>query len=116
MEVLTPVILLGSLGFMLMNLIKYVRAGDWNSAVTTIVVWFVGFVLVAVAAHSGLTESTPVPGLSDVTFGSLDTWSQVLLGASILSVLGVVNQGFKAIDNSQSAATPSLLPPSTPGE
>jgi hypothetical protein len=109
MEVLTPVILLGSLGFMLVNLIKYVRAADWDPALTTVLVWFVGFVLVAIAAHTSLTENTEVPGLTGVTFGSIDTWGQVLLGASILSVLGVTDKVIKALDNTRSSAGPSLL-------
>jgi hypothetical protein len=109
MDTLTPVVLLGSLGFMLVNLVKYVRARDWDPAITTILVWLVGFILVALAAHTSLTENTPVPGLAGVTFGSIDTWGQVLLGASILSVLGVVDKALKAIDNTRSSAGPSLL-------
>jgi hypothetical protein len=50
-----------------------------------------------------------VPGLTGVTFGSIDTWGQVLLGASILSVLGVTDKVIKALDNTRSSAGPSLL-------
>lgn len=111
------ILLLGSLGFMLFNAVKNARARNWDPVITTIAVWLIGFLLVVIASHSGLLEAREVPGLTGVTFGSLDWPSQLLLGASILSVLGVVNQGFKAIDNSQSANTPSLLPgPTPPGE
>lgn len=113
MEAVLPVALLGALGYTLVNLVKFARAGDLDGVVTTVGSWLVGFLLVAVGAHAGLTENFVVPGL-DVALGQLDWWSQLLLGASMLSLLGVVYDFKKALDSSDSAKVPTLLPPKGP--
>lgn len=109
MEQLAPLVLLGALGYTLLNLVKYVRARDWSAVATTLAAYAIGCVLVLVAGNAELTENLPVPGM-ETTFGDLDFWSSLILGASMLSVLGIAYDYKRAIDGSDSAATPSLLP------
>ena len=55
-----------------------------------------------------------VPGLEQ-GFADLDGWSKVVLGTSILSLLGIVGVDFrKAFDNTDSAKVPTLLGPTKP--
>lgn len=109
METITPLLLLGALGYTLVNLVKFLRARDVDGVVTTLGAWLVGFLLVVVGSHAELTQNWVVPGL-DVALGSLDWWSQLLLGASALSLFGVAYDFKKAIDSTDSAKVPTLLP------
>src|SRR5262245_54373513 len=109
MEAIIPIALLGAFGKKALDVLKYLSAKDWNAAATQVAAWAVGTATVFVASGANLFENTVLPGL-DQTFADLNSWSKVLLGSSILSLLGVLGVDFvKAVDNTQSAAFPKLF-------
>ena len=96
------------------SVIKALLSKDFNTPVTQLVVWVVGFVGITLAAHAQVTSALLVPGL-EAPLGSLDASSLVLL-AWILGSSGSFAFDFKkAVDGTDSAAEPSLLTPAPPG-
>lgn len=111
MEAIIPIALLGGLGVKLLDLLKYLRAKDWNATATQVGAWATGVLLVFLASGADIFENTVLPGL-DQTFADLNGASKVILGASILSLLGIAAVDFrKAFDGTDSAKTPTLLGP-----
>lgn len=108
MEVISLIAIL-ALGKKLVDLLKYVRAADWNASITQVVTWiaFVGILALAGAAD----VSSGIEVFAGQTLGSLDFASLVLAGLIYGSASSVVLVDFrKAIDRSDSAKTPPLLP------
>jgi energy-converting hydrogenase Eha subunit G len=105
--------ILAGIAFAVNKTVSVVKAGankDFNAALTQIVVWVVGFIAVALAAHAQITENLVVPGLT-TPLGSLD-WPSEVLVAWILGGTGSFAFDFKkAFDASDNAAEPSLLRP-----
>lgn len=101
-------IALGAIVFALINFLKYVRVGDWNSAGTQLIVWISGIAVVAVGAQAAIANGLEVPGTT-FTLARLDFWSQVLVGLQASSLFGAVNELKKAIDNTDTASKPALL-------
>lgn len=93
------------------SVIKAITNKDMNGAFTQVLVWVVGIAAVVLAAHATLTESMIIPGLN-VTLGSLDTPSHVLLGWILGGSGSFAFDIKKALDNSDNAVEPSLIPPS----
>lgn len=106
--------LLAGLAFAINKTVSVVKSAlnkDVNAAVTQLVVWVIGFIVISLAAHAQLTENLVVPGLT-VALNNLD-WQSLVLVAYILGGTGSFAFDFKkAFDSSDSAAEPSLLPPS----
>jgi len=105
--------LLAGLAFAINKTVSVIKAAankDLNAAITQLVVWIVGFIAIALAAHAQLTENLVVPGLS-TPLGLLD-WPSLVLVAWILGGTGSFAFDFKkAFDSSDNAAEPSLLKP-----
>lgn len=110
MEAVVPVALLAALGGKVLDFFKFLRAKDWNAVVTQAAAWAVGVVLTFTASAADIFDGFVIPGL-DQTLQDLNGWSKVLVGASLLSLLGVVVDLRKAIDGSDSAKQPPLLGP-----
>lgn len=70
-----------------------------------------GVVAVVLASHASLFDQFNVNGLS---LTQLDLGSQIFLGLGIASLAGVGVDIKQAIDNTDSAAKPPLLPPPGP--
>lgn len=106
----TTVAAVGAVIYTAVNLLKYLRARDWNGVVTLLVAAVIGIGIACWMANSDLTETlTPIEGgvpLKDMDFGSL-----ALFGIALSSTFSVVTDFRKAFDASDSAAKPSLLPP-----
>jgi len=97
---------LTALGWKIIDLLKFLRAGDVNAAVTQVVTWAAGVGVVFLGSATDWAETFAVNG---ITLESLNGASKVLVGASLLS-LGSVGFDFKkALDGSDSARTPSLI-------
>lgn len=98
------------------SVVKALASRDWNASLTQLVVWVVGFVGLSLAAHADVTSGWLLPGL-EVQLSSLDGSSLVLL-AWVLGASGSFAYDVKkALDGTDSAAEPRLLPLSgTPPE
>lgn len=100
---------LGSLLTKLVDTVKQIRAGNWNAVVTQVVVWAGAIGLVALAAASDLAGGFAIPGTS-LTLANLKPSTVVLVGLALGSTVSVAVDVRKAIDTSDSAKTPQLLP------
>lgn len=104
------VALLAALAFAInktVTVLKALTARDWGTAKTQVLVWVVGFVGIALAAHASLSSDAVVPGTA-VTFGSLDWSSQVLLAWVAGSTGSFAFDVKRALDGSDSAQEPHL--------
>lgn len=111
MEALT-LAALALLAVKVMTVVKSVGK-DNNKALTQVVTWGVGTGILALAGHSAVTSDIIVFGSHRL--GDLDFGSTVLAGMSLSSVGSFGYDATKAIDNTQTAAEPSLLPPAGGG-
>lgn len=107
----TPLVALGTIVFCLINFLKAARVGDWSSVTTQLAAWVAGVVGVVLAAHTDFAHGI---AFGDFTLNNVNGPSQVFLGLVASSALGVVTELKKAIDNTDSAAQPPLLPPAVP--
>lgn len=97
-----------ALAWKIVDFAKFIRARDWNATATQAATWAAGIVVVLLAAEADVTAHLTI---GDVALTDVNTASRLLIGLSLLS-LGSVGFDFKkAIDSSDSAHTPSLLPP-----
>lgn len=109
-DAFTAIGLLVALLVTLQNLVRYVKAGDWNGVIGILLAVATGVVLVVWAAHADVTATLHLirnaPAL-----GKLDGGSQALLGVSVGSVGPVAVDVIKALDNTRSSAKPKIVGP-----
>lgn len=97
------------------DLLKYLSSwstGGKNGAITILTVWVAGIVAVLLYSRTDWAGVIDVGGL---TLLDLNIWSQLALG---LAAGGVTSVGFdfkKAVDPSDSAKTPALMPDTPTG-
>ena len=111
-----PLLLLLALAFAankIVSVIKSLASPDKNAALTQLLVWVVGLVVLILAGNASVTEHLVVPGLSD-PLGDLDFPSYLVLALISGSTGSVIYDFKKAIDNGDSAAEPRLLAPAQP--
>lgn len=93
------------------NLLRYLKAADWNGVTGILLAVVGGVAVVALGAHSAVTENLQL--ITDgPPLGSLDGGSQILLGISVGSAGTVLADLRKAFDNSSSADKPPITGPS----
>lgn len=97
----------GVLIIKLIDFIRYASARDINAVVTQLAVWIAGVLGVMLLANTAWARGLTVAG---VPLSALGFWSQVFYGMSLSSTGSIVNDFKKAIDNSNSAFVPTLLP------
>lgn len=97
------------LGNKIIELIKYLRARDMNAAVTLLAIHLTGVIVMLFAAAAKVTETLVVPGTS-ASIGDLDTASVIFMGLTFASLTSKLYDFQKAVDGSDSAAQPQLLP------
>lgn len=107
MEALTLASLI-ALGMRIVSFLKFIRAKDWNSVATQAAAWVAGVVVVFIAAEADIVQNLKVAGFA---LADINDWSKVLLGMMFLSLGSTAYQLTKALDNSQSAEEPALVPP-----
>lgn len=100
---------LGALLAKVVDMLKWIRAGQINSFITQLVVWLAAIGLVALAASSDLAGGYAIPGTS-ITLAHLQFSTIVLVGLGLGSTVSVGVDLRKAIDSTDSAKTPPLLP------
>jgi hypothetical protein len=96
---------LAALALKVTDFLKYLTNRHWNSAITQGTVWLAGVLVVFLGASADLTAGIEVFGSA---LGDIDAASLLLLGLGLGST-GSVAYDFKAaLDNSDTAITPSL--------
>lgn len=101
-----PVLVLTALVKKIVDTVKYASAGDVNGAATQVVAWLAGVLVTVLAANSDFGGAIAVNG---ATLGTLNIWSQMLVGVNLASAAGVGWDVIKAVDNTNSAIIPNLL-------
>lgn len=95
---------LAALVFSGVNFLKYLTAKQIKPAVTQAVAWGGGIATVMMANQA---EGLP---FIDFTPGKMNGWAQVILGASLGGGASVIREIGKALDSTDSAAKPPLIP------
>lgn len=95
------------------SVIKGVRARDWNLVFTQVVVWAVGVAALFLIGAANQFQGLVVPGFAQ-PLSDFDAWSKVALGWILGGSGSFVFDFKKAIDNTDNAREPSLLPPPVP--
>lgn len=104
----TPIILLTTFIITGQNLVRYLKAKDWNGSAGIVLSFLIGWAAVAVCAHAGVTEHLVlVQGQPEL--GLIDGWSILLLGIGVGSLGPVTVDFFKSRDNTQTAGKPPLV-------
>ena len=112
MELTISVALLAALIWKLGDLSKLVTNRDWNGLFTQVWIYVLGIVIVLVAGNANAFEGLVIPGMTE-PMGSLDGLSLVIIGLCIASFGSTAFDFKKALDGSDSAKTPSLIPDET---
>ncbi len=102
-----PIIFIPLLVLKLMDFMRYLLARDANGVVTQLGAWVFGAVALMLAAKTDWAASIPIGGLA---LAKLNIWSQIFAGMAIASGGSFLKDVTKAVDNSNSAAIPTLLP------
>jgi hypothetical protein len=97
--------------YKLVDFLKYISARDINAIVTQASVWLSAL---AVALLAREAEPFSTVGILGSTFGDLDLAAVVLFALGVGSTASGVIDFKKAIDQSDSARVPPLLPTATP--
>jgi hypothetical protein len=90
----------------LIDLLRSVRGGDTNSALTILTAWVAGVGVLLLVAQTDWATGISV---GDYTLATLNVASLVFVGISIASGASVVSDTLGAIDTSRSTAKPHLF-------
>jgi hypothetical protein len=107
-----PILVLGLVIYTLMNLVKYLRARDWNGIITLLTGWLVGFLAVWLFGSTDWGQTLTVGGTK--TLDLLSIGEKVIVGLVVVSAGSVLFDFKKSFDNSDSASTPPLVGPPKP--
>lgn len=102
-----PLAAMGTIVFCLMNFLKSLTSKNFKAAVTQVIAWISGVITVALAAHTDYASGV---SFGDLSLEKLNGPSQIFLGLIASSILGTVHEIKKAIDTSDSAKQPPLIP------
>lgn len=110
---LTGVVGLVALVLVFVDFLRQVTSlpGSKNAVVTQIVAWVAGLVAVFLYGESQLGDTIKV---GEQTLDKTDTATKVIIGLMIASIASTVVNVKKALDSSDSAVVPPLLPPKPP--
>jgi hypothetical protein len=105
---LAQLVALGTVGYTVVNFVRYALVTNWSSVFSQILAWAAGVVTTFIVAHTDLASAFLFgsKNLSQISGGS-----QFLVGLATASSIGIVYQFTKAVDTMQSAAVPSLQLP-----
>jgi mevalonate kinase len=106
MDVFIPAVAMATLIKKLIDTFKYVTAKDWNGAVTQLVVWLSGVLVVWLYAQTDWAETFSFAGL---TLASMNLASLVALGIGLGSSASVATDFIKARDAADTAKMPPLF-------
>lgn len=102
----SPILVLGSLVFTFINFLKSCTNKNWSAATTQGIAWLSGIIAVFLAAQTDWAGGIV---FGDRSLAAMNNASLVLVGLMASSLLGVVNEVKKALDNTDSARQPELF-------
>lgn len=105
-----PLAAMGAIVFTLINLLKNLRAGLFSPVLTQLIAWLSGVLVVVLFAQTDWADTLT---FGDRALSSLNGSSQFVIGLMAASIFGVVTEVIKAVDGSDSAAKPPLVPGSS---
>jgi hypothetical protein len=103
-----PAVAMLALVVKVIDFLRYTTNRDVNGVVTQLITWAAGIAAVTLVAHTTWANGIVVGGTA---LAKLGFWSQFFAGLSIASGASVVKDTLKAVDNHNTAAIPTLLPP-----
>lgn len=101
-----PLVQMAVLVFAIINFLKAVRIKDTNAALTQIIVWVAGVLVVLMAAQTDFAAGISI---GDRTLDVLNFWSLLFIGLTISSLASFGTEVKKALDGSDSAVQPPLF-------
>lgn len=103
-----PTIAMAILTLKIIDFIRYARAVDVNGMVSQLAAWAAGVVVALLVAQTVWSDGIQIGGSN---MHKLGFWSLVFYGLSAGSTASLAKDTLKAVDNSNSAAIPTLVPP-----
>jgi hypothetical protein len=105
-----PTVAMAVLTLKIIDLLRYARVPDINGVLTQLSAWIAGVLVVLLAAQTDWARSI---NIGDKNLHTLGFWSLVFYGLSAGSTASLAKDTLKAVDNSNSAAIPTLVPQTT---
>lgn len=102
-----PAVAMVALLIKVIDTLRYLRAGDINGVLTQVSAWVAGIIVVVLVAQTDWADGIQI---GDRSLGVLGIWSLVFYGMSAGSTASFAKDTLKAVDNSNSAAIPTLIP------
>lgn len=102
-----PVLAMAALTLKVIDFVRYLRAADVNGITTQLAAWVAGVVVVLLVAQTDWADGITV---GDMNLHTLGFWSLVFYGLSAGSAASFAKDSLKAVDNTNSAALPVLVP------
>jgi hypothetical protein len=106
-----PTLAMLALTVKVIDWLRYLRAGDMNGVLTQLAAWVAGVLVVLLVAQTAWSDGIQVGGTNLHVLGF---WSLVFYGMSAGSGASLAKDTLKAVDNTNSAAIPVLVPSKTP--
>ena len=107
MDSAVSVLSIAALVWVFVDTLRSATNKQWSSVVTQATAWAAG---IAAVFLFGETQWASTVAIGDLSLGDMDFWTKVVAGLSAASVAGVGVDVRKAVDNTDSAAKPSLVP------
>lgn len=104
------VALLAALAKKIVDFVRQLRGRDTSAILTQLLAWASGIAVVFIGANVDVASGIEIANQS---LDQLSVWSQLVLGTVIGSLGSVGKDVLKALDNSQTEATPKLVPGTT---
>lgn len=104
--------LLGLIVYKLLDFLKDLTNRNWSGVITILIGWVAGIAGVFLFADSAFGSQLQVGEghHHSLLLGDLDVSSKVILGMAATNLLAAFYDAKKAVDGSDSAKTPPLLP------
>lgn len=102
-----PVVAMAALTIKLIDFLRYLRAADINGICSQLAAWVAGVVVVLLVAQTDWADGISI---GDMNLATLGFWSLVFYGLSAGSAASFAKDSLKAVDNTNSAAIPTLVP------
>lgn len=102
-----PTVAMAILTLKIVDFLRYARAADLNGVLTQLFSWVAGVVVVLLVAQTDWADGISI---GDKNLHTLSVWSLIFFGLSAGSGASLAKDTLKSVDNSNSAAIPTLVP------
>lgn len=106
-----PSVAMVALIIKVIDFLRYARARDINGVFTQASTWVAGVIVLLLVSQTEWAAHMDIGGFA---LSRLGFWSQVFYGLSAASLASVAKDTLKAVDNTNSAQIPTLLPTRRP--